>query len=223
MVSEAASTANGRSQADEAPRGSLAARGTNRPPRGRGRRPANRNVRGNASNVGNPARSGPSQGGNAGNVGDNGDAIDRINQLAAAVTQMATMLTQINGMPIPLEVQQLGGEIPRLEASHQNLSGNGRGRALTISHHAGNTNRGLEGSLHENERSHNVADNSQNLSHHESCQHHDLRDDLNSRLRGQDMRNRINKRRHGHAHDLGDEPLYLRQRFAEIQNNPVYQ
>ena len=130
MVSEATSIANGCSQVDEAPRGSLAARGINRPLRGRGRRPTNRNVRGNASNVGNPARSGPSQGGNAGNVGDNGDAIDRINQLAAAVTQMATMLTQINGMPIPLEVQQLGGEIPRLEASHQNRSGNGRGRAL---------------------------------------------------------------------------------------------
>ena len=127
MVSETASTANGRSQADEAPRGSLAARGINRPPRGRGRRPANRNVRGNASNVGNHVRSGPNQEGNAGNVGDNGDAIDRINQLAAAVTQMATMLTQINGMPIPLEVEQLGGEIPRLEASHHNPSGNGRG------------------------------------------------------------------------------------------------
>ncbi|KAL5579233.1 hypothetical protein UlMin_011675 [Ulmus minor] len=37
------------------------------------------------------------------------------------------------------------------------------------------------------------------------------------------MRNRINERRHGHAHDLEDEPLYLRQRFVEIQNNPVYQ
>ena len=86
MVSEAASTANGHSQANETPRGSLAARGINRPPRGRGRRPTNRNVRGNASNVGNPVRSGPSQEGNAGNVGDNGDAIDRINQLAAAIT-----------------------------------------------------------------------------------------------------------------------------------------
>ena len=31
---------------------------------------------------------------------------------------MAMMLTQINGMPIPPEVQQLGGEIPHLEASH---------------------------------------------------------------------------------------------------------
>ena len=125
MVSETASTANGRSQADEAPRGSLAARRINRPPRGRGRRPANRNFRGNASNVGNPARSGPSQGGNAGNVGDNGDAIDHIDQLAAAVTQMAIMLTQINGMPIPHEVQKLGREIPLLEASHHNPSGNG--------------------------------------------------------------------------------------------------
>ena len=223
MVSEAASTTNRRSQADEAPRGSLAARGMNRPPRGRGRRHVNRNVRGNASNLGNPAHSGPSQGGNAGNVGDNGDAIDRINQLAATVTQMATMLTQINGMPIPPEVQQLGGEIPRLEAFHHNPSGNGRGRALTISHHAGNTNHDLGGSRHEDERSHNVADNSQNLSHHENRQRHDLRDDLNSRLRGQDMHNQINEHRHGHVHDLDDEPLYLRQRFAEIQNNPVYQ
>ncbi|KAL5542882.1 hypothetical protein UlMin_010592 [Ulmus minor] len=126
-------------------------------------------------------------------------------------------------MPIPLEVQQLGGEIPRLEASHHNPSGNGRGRALTISHHAGNTDHGLEGSRHEDERSHNVADNSQNLSHHENRQRHDLRDDLNSRLRGQDMQNQINERHHGHAHDLEDEPLYLRQRFAEIQNNHVYQ
>ena len=81
---------------------------------------------------------------------------------------MATMITQINGMPIPLEVQQLGGEIPRLEASYHHPSGNGRGRALTISHHAGNTDHGLEGSRHEDERSHNVADNSQNLSHHEN-------------------------------------------------------
>ena len=86
MVSEAASTANRRSQADEAPRGSQAARGMNRPPRGRGCRHVNRNVRGNANNLGNPAHSGPSQGGNAGDVGDNGDAIDRINQLAVAVT-----------------------------------------------------------------------------------------------------------------------------------------
>ncbi|KAL5564759.1 hypothetical protein UlMin_027923 [Ulmus minor] len=197
----------------------------NRPPRGRGRRHVNRNVRGNASNLGNPAHSGPSQGGNAGNVGDNGDAIDRINQLAAAVTQMATMLTQINGMPIPPEVQQLGGEIPRLEASHhnENPSGDGRGRAPTVSHRAANTNRGPEGSRHENERSHNVADNSQNLSHHENRQRHDLRDDLNSRLHGQDMRNRINERRAGRAPHPEDEPLYLRQRFAEIQNNPVYQ
>ena len=105
MVSEVASTANRCSRADEVPQGSLVAREVNRPPRGRGRRNANRNIRGNPSNIGDPARSGPSQGGNNGNVGDNGDAIDRINQLAAAVTQMATMLTKINGMPIPLEVQ----------------------------------------------------------------------------------------------------------------------
>ena len=79
MVSEAASTANRHSHANEAPQGSLATRGMNRPPCGRGRRPVNRNVRGNASNLGNPARSSPSQGGNAENVGDNGDTIDCIN------------------------------------------------------------------------------------------------------------------------------------------------
>ena len=78
----------------------------NRLVRGRGHRLVNRNVRGNASNLGNPARSGPSQGGNAGNVGDNGDVIDCINQLVAAITQMAMRLTQIIGMPIPAEVQQ---------------------------------------------------------------------------------------------------------------------
>ena len=189
MVSKAASTANRLSQADEALRGGLAARGVNRLPRGRGHRNVNKNVHRNASNVGNPDRSGPSQGGNARNVGDNGDAVDRINQLAAAVTQMATMLTQINGMPIPPEVQQLGGEIPRVEASHhnENPSGDGRGQAPPVSHRAGNTNRGPEGSRHENEKSHNVADNSQNLSHHGSHQHRDLGNDLNSQLRGQDM------------------------------------
>ena len=61
MVSEAASIVNGRSQADEALRGSLVAQRINRTPCGRGRRPANRNVHGNASNVGNPARSGPTR------------------------------------------------------------------------------------------------------------------------------------------------------------------
>ncbi len=92
----------------------------NIPPSGQGHRSVNRNVRGNASNLGNPARSGPSQEENAENIGDNGDAIDRINQLATAVTQMATILTQINEMPIPPEVQRLGGEIRRMEASHHN-------------------------------------------------------------------------------------------------------
>ena len=79
MVSEAASTTNRRSQADEAPRGSQAAQGMNRPPRGRGHCHINRNVQGNASNLGNPAHSGPSQEGNAGDIGDNRDAIDHIN------------------------------------------------------------------------------------------------------------------------------------------------
>ena len=104
MVSKAASTANRRSQADEAPQGSQVARGTNRPPCGRGHRHVNRNVCGNASNLGNPAHSGPSQGENARNVGDKGYTINYINQLAATITQMAMMLAQINGMPILLEV-----------------------------------------------------------------------------------------------------------------------
>ncbi|KAL5579241.1 hypothetical protein UlMin_011683 [Ulmus minor] len=125
MVSEAASTANRHTRADEAPQGSLAARGTNRPPHGRGRQHVNRNVRGNASNVGNPARSGPSQGGNAGNVGDNGDAIDRINQLAAAVTQMAMMLTQINGMPIPPEDIRVAPMPPCLKLPDLKYDGTG--------------------------------------------------------------------------------------------------
>ena len=45
---------------------------------------------------------------------------DPINQIATDVAQVATMLTQANGIPIPHVVQQLGVEIPRLEASHQN-------------------------------------------------------------------------------------------------------
>ena len=109
------------------------------------------------------------------------------------------MLTQINGMPIPLEVQQLRRKIPHLEASHHNYFGDGQGRAPIVSHHAGNNNHGPEGGRCENERSHNVADNSQNLSHHEGRQRHDLQDNLNSRLRGQDMRNRINEPRLGRA------------------------
>ena len=63
-----------------------------------------------------------------------------------------------------------------MEASHhnENPSRDGRGQAPTVSHRAGNTNRGPEGSSHENERSHNVAKKSQNLSHHESHQHRNL-------------------------------------------------
>ena len=73
-----------------------------------------------------------------------------------------------------------------MEASHHNEhpSRDGRGWAPTVSHCAGNTNHGPEGSRHENERLHNVAKNSQNISHHESHQHRHLRDDLNSRLHG---------------------------------------
>ena len=52
MVSEAASTTNRRSHTDEAPQGSQAARGMNRPPCGQGCRAINRNVRENASNLG---------------------------------------------------------------------------------------------------------------------------------------------------------------------------
>lgn len=225
MVSKATSTANRRSQTDEAPQGSQATRGMNRPPRGWGHRHVNRNVWGNASNLGNPAHSGPSQGGNAGDVGDNGDAIDRINQLAATVTQMATMLTQINGMPIPLEVQQLEGEIPRVEASHhnENPSGDGRGRAPTVSHHAGNTNHGPERKL---PWEWNVTKCGRQFSESippRKSPTSGPRDDLNSHLHCQDMQNWINERCARRAHHPDDEPLYLRQRFAKVQNNPVYQ
>ena len=92
----------------------------------------------NASNLANP---GPSQGANAEKVRANGGIDDRINQIVIVVTQMAAMLMQANGMPIPHVVQKLGAEIPHLEASHQNEhpAGNGRGEAPTINHHDGNT------------------------------------------------------------------------------------
>ena len=129
--------------------------------------------------------SSPRQRGNPGNARANGDANDHINQLAAAIPQMATRLTQINRMPIPLEVQQLGGEIPCLEVSHHNEHPlrDKRGRALTISYRVGNThntNHDPEGNRYENESSCNVTDNSQNLSNHKSCQHCNQQDDLNS-------------------------------------------
>ena len=44
---------------------------------------------------------------------------NRINHIATANTQMATMLTQVNGMPLQPTVQQLGVAIPCLEVSHQ--------------------------------------------------------------------------------------------------------
>ena len=75
------------------------------------------NAHRNASNLGNPA---PSQGGNVENVGADGGIDDRINQIAAPITHMATMLTQVNGMLVPLAVKRVGVEIPRLEAFHQN-------------------------------------------------------------------------------------------------------
>ena len=86
---------------------------------------------------------------------------------------MATRLTQINRMPIPLEVQQLGGEITCLEVSHHNQHPfkDEQGWAPTVSYCVGNThntNHGHEGNCYENERSHNVIENSQNLSNHKS-------------------------------------------------------
>ena len=63
---------------------------------------------------------GPSQGSNSENARANGGIDDRISQISTAVTQVAAMLTQANGIPIPPVVHQLGGEIPHLEASHQN-------------------------------------------------------------------------------------------------------
>ena len=82
--------------------------------------PLNRNIHGNASNLEKLARSGPSHEENARNIGNNEDAVDCINLLVTAAAQMATMLTQINKMPIPPTVQQLRGEIPRMETSHHN-------------------------------------------------------------------------------------------------------
>ena len=60
-----------------------------------------------------------------------------------------------------------------MEASHHNEHSyeDERGQAPIVSHCVGNTNHGPERSLHENERSHNVADNSQNMSHHEIHQY----------------------------------------------------
>ena len=54
---------------------------------------------------------------------------------------MATMLNQVNGMSIPLVVQQLGVEIIRLEASYQNEHPVEvrQGRAPKVNHHARNT------------------------------------------------------------------------------------
>ena len=126
----------------------------------RGRPSINRN----ASNLANPD---PSQKDNVENAGANGNVNDRIKQLATAITQMATMLTQVNGMPIPLVVQQLGVEIPHLEAFHQSehLVEDRQGRAPTVSHHVGNTRNTIHGPKrirNEDERSCNVIVNSQN-------------------------------------------------------------
>ena len=95
-----------------------------------------------------------------------------------------------------------------------------------VNHHARNTqntSHGPERSHHENERSRTVVVNSQNCSYQGSRQHHDLRNNLNSRLRGQDMRDMINERRAKHAHNLAHDPLYLYQGLVEIQNNRFHQ
>ena len=95
-----------------------------------------------------------------------------------------------------------------------------------VSHHVGNTRNtghGPERSHRENRRSHNVIVNSQNHSYQGSLQHRDLWDDFNSRLRGQDMRDKINEYYAEHAHNLGHDPFYLRQRLVEVQNNLVHQ
>ena len=42
---------------------------------------------------------------------------DHIDQIATAVAQLVAMLTQANEIPIPPMVQQLGVDIPNLEAS----------------------------------------------------------------------------------------------------------
>ena len=59
---------------------------------------------------------------------------DCINQIATAVAQVAAMLPQANGIPIPRTVQQLAVEIPRLEAIHQNehWAGNGEEELLRL-------------------------------------------------------------------------------------------
>ena len=118
MISKAALATNGRSgrsNTDKAKLGNQAARGWNIPPRNQGCSLANMNARTNASNHGNPS---PSHGDNAENARVNGGANNRINQIAVVVAQMAAMLTQANGMPIPHAMQQLGVEIPHLELSH---------------------------------------------------------------------------------------------------------
>ena len=87
------------------------------------------NVRMNASNH---AYSRYSQGGNIEDTGANEGVGNRINHIAIVITQMAPMLNQANGMPIPPAVQQLGAEIPRLETSYQNehSARNGQGQHL---------------------------------------------------------------------------------------------
>ena len=70
-----------------------------------------------------------------------------------------------------------------------------------------------------------MADNTQNLSHHESHQHFNLQDDLNSRLRRQDMRDQISEYQTGRAHNpiykhIADlhEPIEWLQRNDDPQN-----
>ena len=118
MVSEVDSIANGQgshSNIDEAQLVNQAARGRNRAQRARGQPSINKNAHRNASNLANPS---PSQGGNAENAGANRGVDDYNNQIAAVITQMATMFIQVNGMPIPPAVQQLGVKIPSFKVSH---------------------------------------------------------------------------------------------------------
>lgn len=138
---------------------------------------------------------------------------------------MATMLNKTNGMYVPPDVLQLGAEIPCLEIPYQNkhLARNGRGRAPTVNRHNGNTwniGHGPKMSYRENERSHNVVVNSPNHSNQGS---HHLRDDLNSRFRGQDTHDMINEHRAKQEHNMENEPLCFHQGLEKIQDNLVHQ
>lgn len=150
-----------------------------------------------------------------------------MDQITAAITQMEAMLNQANGMPVPSAVQLLRGEIPHQEVPPQSNTSarGGRSRAPSVSHrtvNTRNTNRGSENNGNGNERSHNVIINSQNHSHQENHRH-DLRGDLNSRLQGRDLRDSLNERRAEQSRSMDNDPFHLRQRWARVQNDPLYQ